>query len=973
MPNEKVDLSPQISRRTYLVVLLAFVASGAAGLVYEVVWFRSLTYVFGATQLAVSTVLAAFMGGLALGSFALGRAADRMRHPLRVYAGLEACIAISGVSVPWLLRAVEPIGHQLFGEIPFAISAFVRFFCAAAVLLVPTTLMGATVPVMSRYLVRQKEAVGLNVGGLYAANTFGAVAGAFLAGFVFIALWGIHHTLWIAGTLNLIAAILAMMLARREPPLTQTTPAPVKPLPAQTSPAAAKTVLWTYGLSGFVALCYQVVWTRGMLFSAEGTTYTFTAILSLFLAGLAIGSAAVTRWVDRIRQPLHVYAGLLLALGVTGGLSAMVLFDYSIKIAPLNLHGIPADSTQYFVLSMVNRFAATFAVVGAPTLVMGMAFPVAVRLAVDDTQRIGGGVGRLYAFNTVGAILGSFAAGFVLLPLLGIARAFLLLSAISLLSAIAVTCAATRSPRARAATTSVALVALVAFAFDLAPASRITFQRILTEDLPYQILAWEEGPMDTVSVTENTIGTRKLFVDNVPVAGTDRIILTDQKSLAHLPVLFAKNPTSALTVGFGSGGASYSYLLYPELTRVRAVEISTTVLRPAIQRPLAASNHGLIDKLSELAPRYGIIGDDARSYLRFTTDRYDSIATDCTDLRYKSNANLYDLEYFQFCRERITDDGMVVVWMPLGSISEDVFLIALNTFAQVFGEQTHVWYHNNDMIHYILLVGTKRAMQIDYRLAAQRLSRPEIHADLAEVGLADIDKMLAGYVTGGKPLLRTLAGRRLNTEDHPIIEFEAARAIAPPRQLWANLHALYKDRQSVLSLIDAATLTPESRERIDRMERAAPTIARGLELMHVQVDLYAAAKQFADARKIAPDDPSLDSLEMFELQKRMLQADPTDAGLAYSLGRGDLGRAQFGPDNLRKARLETAARFFQHAAQKSVPPPSHPNESDWGHAVRWLAWCLSEMGLTAESANVLSEARRVAPALSDKPPPFDEK
>jgi spermidine synthase len=305
-------------------------------------------------------------------------------------------------------------------------------------------------------------------------------------------------------------------------------------------------------------------------------------------------------------------------------------------------------------------------------------------------------------------------------------KTILLLAAIEMLLAIAVVFADRKAaPSLRTLVVVAAVAAVAIFAIRL-PSRNETFRNALP--LRQKVLAFEEGPLATVSVTEDSLGYREIAVDNVGVAGTSRVMLTDQKSLAHLPSLILDDPSSVLTVGFGSGGASYSYTLYPELKNVHCVEIASEVPQPDIQRLLTASNNGLLDRLDEV-PQFKIIQADARSYLRFTPQQYDSIATDCTDLRYKSNANLYDLQYFQLCRERLTDDGMVVVWMPLGALTRDLFLTALNTFHEAFPDM-HVWYFNNDVVHYILLAGFNKPLKMDYRKVVERISRSEISDDL---------------------------------------------------------------------------------------------------------------------------------------------------------------------------------------------------------------------------------------------------
>ncbi|OPZ14724.1 MAG: Spermidine synthase [candidate division BRC1 bacterium ADurb.BinA364] len=451
----------------------------------------------------------------------------------------------------------------------------------------------------------------------------------------------------------------------------------------------------------------------------------------------------------------------------------------------------------------------------------------------------------------------------------------------------------------------IALAAAAALYLRL-PARNEAFANVLLKER--NVIAYKEGPLATVSVAEDSIGYRQLAIDGIGVAGTNRIMLTDQKSLAHLPALLLPAPKSVLTVGFGSGGASYSYTLYPELETIRCVEISETVLLPEIQREMLASNRGLLDRwLSGEEPRFGVVLADARSYLRFTEERYDSIATDCTDLRYKSNANLYDLEYFQLCRDRLAEDGMVVVWMPLGGLTDDLFKAALGTFRQVF-EEMHVWYFNNDMVHYILLAGFQKPLRIDYAQVAERLARPQIAGDLGEIGLENPDKFLGCYVTGGEPLARLLEGARINSENRPIIEFEAPLSPYGGNLIWNNLRTLYDNRQSVLEIVDPATIPREAAERIRRFEAAAPTIAKALEAKF-DFDYAAMMRRCLEARAIAPDDPSIDYIEKMVDERKAfaMSADKTIGG--WRLGIAEYERGDF----------EKAISYFDAALNPNRP------------------------------------------------------
>jgi spermidine synthase len=399
------------------------------------------------------------------------------------------------------------------------------------------------------------------------------------------------------------------------------------------------------------------------------------------------------------------------------------------------------------------------------------------------------------------------------------------------------------------------------------------------------------------------------------------MLLTDQKSLAHVPMLFLKNPKSALTVGFGSGGASYSYSLYPELTKIRCVEITKTVPQaapylqdsnkgiiyssdPQLQQeqkwidglpaedPLAKSKllplwedepHGPLFKSD---PRYGIILDDARSYLRFTADKYDIIATDCTDLRYKSNANLYDLQYFELCRERITDDGMVVVWMPLGGLSDAAMKVALRTFYKVFPEM-EVFYMNNQPTHYVLLLGTKHPLKVDIANIRRRLQIKGVSEDLAEIKLNDPAKILSCFVTGGalmKPYLDSNPVRALNTEDTPYLEFESPRYGYGDEPLLDNLDELFRYEGKAMSLVQPGSGGTSFSAELDQYRCALPSIIEG-HREYRELHLAKACRDYMKALEINPADSAVKELLNFEELRRKAVGQPESEWSYFMLGQ----------------------------------------------------------------------------------------
>lgn len=885
----------------YVIVAIVFILSGATGLAYEVVWTRQLTTFFGSTLYGVATVLTAFMGGLALGSYLLGRQADRVERPLVIYGLLEIGISIAALLFPLALDVMQPIIGKFYvtgGENTFYVFSLVRFVVVFLLLLVPTTLMGATLPVLAKAVTREFAQVGRRIGGLYALNTGGAVLGVFFTGFFLLEALGIFRVTLLAVVIDIIIGVACIVMGQKMFRVSPSVAAPESAMPAagsagdELSAGMIRLVLATYLVSGFVALAYQVCWTRALIFSFDSlksTTYSFSGMLVVFLLGLTLGSALMQAIVDRQENLLRLYALIQAGIGLSGGLSFFVI------LANLpTLNEIGPDGALIYWAAVTNVMMKTAAAIGIPTLLMGMAFPVVARLVVRSMRHLSLDVARVYALNTVGAILGSFCSGFILIPLLGITGTITLLAFVNLsVAAILFLLNGRLDQRTRM------IFAIGAGAAAVLVPIRIGFsehqlQRIQRNET---FVHYEEGAMATISVVENNSGDRMIYVDDVGVAGTDKIMLTDQKSLAHVPMmLLGGQATNVLTVGFGSGGASYSYTLYPSIENIHAIEIAPEVLRAA--PALTDSNHGILvtDKVLAAArgagasgitgfrhpiseyvhtplpgfksfdPRYRVLVDDARSYLRFNTTKYDVIATDCTDLRYKSNANLYDLQYFELCRESISDRGLVVVWMPLAGLSDRAFRVALRTFQQVFPTMS-VWYFTNQPTHYCLLIGARDRMNIDYADVVKATAMPGVAEDLEEIGLRDPDKLISSFVCDERTLTQHLAGFPLNTEDWPIIEFESPRFGYDSRPLRDNQEALFRIQTPATPLLTNLPADGDPSDRIWLLQQANYVVFKG----HSEYRLYNnkdACRHYMEALAMVPFDESIRRLLDFEELRR---------------------------------------------------------------------------------------------------------
>ncbi len=872
-----------------IAISLLFIATGTSSLVYQVVWQRYLINIFGATIYSVSTVLAAFMGGLALGSFLFGRFADRTRHRhLAIYGVLEIAVGVFALLVPFLLKVLDPVFHGLYAAlgVNFFLYSVVRFVLVFIILLLPTTMMGGTLPILSKFLSPDGGNAGLRIGLLYAVNTFGAVLGTILTGFFFIRWWGISHTVLFAAGINVVAGVAAIALSRFFAPPIPLSQTSVQPAVRRSD--RVRFVYMAFAISGLVALALEVAWSRSLVFTFDmlkNTTYSFTAMLATYLVGVTLGSALMTPFVEKLRRPFRVYAGLQIIIGVTSIASFFVLYyvAYSLGGDWFREYDATTDNIRWNA-AVALIFARTAAVMLIPTLLMGMAFPVAVRVVLQETRGVGGDVGRLYAVNTIGAIIGSVAAGFVLLPTIGAANTISAMGALQLTSGVLLYWSDKTLPKNQKITWAAIGVVTILVAFIRMP--HPAFLQPETE--VDKTVFYEEGPIATVAVGENTLGFRTIYVDNVGVAGTDPMLLTDQKSLAHVPMLLLRDPKSALTVGFGSGGASYSYTQHPSLERIDCAEITRTVVEAAPM--LTASNHDVVMQAAEYEkrtgkpvpgtplwddggasgwyksdPRYNIVLDDVRSYLRFTKAKYDIIATDCTDLRYKSNANLYDREYFQLTRDHITDDGMVVVWMPLAGLSDEAFRVALRTFYAVFPEM-EVFFMNNQPTHYILLIGTKEPLKVDVEQMRKRITQPAVARDLAEIQLEQPEKILSCFITGRSALNDYLKGEILNTEDFPYLEFESPRYGYSDTPLLDNLDNLVKVQENPARLLAPGT-TPEFLESLEKYYQAVQTIIEGHKLYR-RLNIIGAYEKYAKALAMNPVDTSVQELLRFDELRR---------------------------------------------------------------------------------------------------------
>ena len=720
-----------------------FYASGFAALVYQVLWVRLLGLVFGVTLYAASTVLAAFMAGLALGSFLAGRFADRVRHPLRWLAGAEVIIGLSALATPAALSWLTGLYRELHAAAPdnLALLTLARFVCSSLVLLVPTTMMGATLPLVLRSAVVRDSEVGRRAALLYATNTAGALCGVLAAGYVLITALGIETTFRIGALVNFAVAVAAAGLSRsidrsRARSLPGAPPAPADAAADQAiDQRGRRAVLFVFGLSGFVALALEVIWIRALLMFLPATTYVFTTILAVVLGGLAAGGALAALVLRRRRDPLARLATLEAAIGLAALLSiAALAWTYSAGWRT----GAALQGSALAILPT--------------TLLMGVAFPIGLHAWAAGARRIGSRTGTFYAVNVCGSVLGAIAAGFYIVPLLGVRGGLIALAAASLGASLLLTAVQEPRPRRGRLLRAATLTAVFAAAAVLVPDP---LDAVLARRYPGEQVLWRhEGAQSTVTVHHREDGTRVLYLDGLHQANDSVGMLATHRLIGTLAMALHPDPRRVLVVGLGGGATAGAAARFGDAA-LDVVELSPGVVQAADWFREATG-----DVLRR--PNVRLRVDDGRNHVLLTANRYDVITADIIQPFHAGAGSLYSVEYFTLARQALADDGLMLQW--IGHRPRSQYHLIARTFQQVFPETT-AWADGT------LLVGTKQPLRLDPERYRQRLAEPELPSALTSVGIAGFGGLLRLYTAGPEALREFLGPGPVLTDDRPLVEY----------------------------------------------------------------------------------------------------------------------------------------------------------------------------------------------------------
>ena len=818
--------------------IVLYLLSGAAALLYEVAWLRLLTMSMGHTTAAAGAVLAAFMGGLAIGSWLGGRMSLDMpaRRALRTYAALESTIAACALLLPFALAAARPLLASAYADgNGGAMFDAARLLVAVVLIALPAGAMGASFPV-GIVAIGNRDA-----GELYAANTVGAALGAALTGFVLLPTLGLFGTTLIGVGLNVLAAAGSLALAGNGR-AGAGTPSPQGEVADPRRPR--RSVRETAGLpaavlavSGFVALVYEVTWTRVLAMTLGPTTYAFSAMLVAFIAGLAIGSAMAAAIVPRVARP-----GLWLGAAMIASATAALLASACVDQLPLTLAAATGSADASFASVFALQVGLAIAMLLPMTIALGATFPFAVAMAVPEGPQAAGNAATVYAANTAGAIAGALAGSFILVPRLGLQPSLQAASILAVAAGAFVAWRAGGSGRGRAAVALGAAAALAfasaapqwnherlsAGAYRFAPA--LAAGDVATALEAGELTYYREGAAATVSVRQ-LIGVTSLAIDGKVDASNGADMLT-QKLLAHLPLLLHHNPRSVYIVGLGSGVTLGSALRHP-IDRAVVSEISPEVVEAS--NAFTTENH---DALRD--PRTRLIVGDGRSHLLLSDERYDVIISEPSNPWMAGVSTLFTREFFAAARDHLQPGGILCQWAHTYNISDTDLRSVVATFLSTFPDGSAWLVGDSDL----LLIGSTSPVRALEEGITGAWMRPGVAADLAVVEVTDPFSVLTLFVARGRDLQQYASTAPVQSDDALALEFSAPRAI----------YGRYRDANTGgLHQVAARAQAPSAVAALREMATAAQW--RGRAAMQMEADAPDMAYQdLVQALRLAPAD-----------------------------------------------------------------------------------------------------------------------
>ena len=766
-PTTAPEIDPDAGQRWLPALLLLFIGSGCAALIYEVVWFQLLQLSIGSSAVSLGVLLGVFMGGMCLGSILLPRYLNRDLHPLKVYAAIEVGIGLFGILVLYGVPVVGRVYTSVAGtgQVNLVLRAIVAGIC----LIPPTLLMGATLPAIARWVATTPRGVSW-LGYFYGGNLAGAVVGSLLAGFYLLRVYDMATATFAAVGLNVLVAVLATVVARFTPHTVITAPdAAPSAMPALTS-EATRLVYIAIALSGLTALGSEVVWTRQLSLLFGATAYTFSLILAVFLVGLGIGSSLGST----LARTMNARTALgVCQLGLCGAIAwAGYTTSASMPYWPIN----PSISTGPSYTFQLDLMRAIWVMLPGAIL-WGMSFPLAlaaVAVPGQDSARLVGGV---YAANTVGAIVGALVVALVLVGTVGSQMTQQVLIGVAAMSGLLMLMPGTGESRTWLTSTPVVVVGIALVAGLLAravppiPWLLVAYGRYAATWVGQNEMVYVgEGVTASVAVTRTPSGVLNYHNAGKVQASSEPQDMRLQRMLGHITTLVPKTPTKVLVIGCGAGVTAGAVSIDPMVKDQTIAEIEPLVPR-VVSTHFAEHNFNVVAN-----PKVKVHLDDARHYLLTTNEKFDAITSDPLDPWVKGAATLYTREFFSVVRSHLNPGGVVTLFVQLYESNEAAVKSEIATFLEAFPNGAVFANTVNGQGYDLVLFGQLENAKINVDTVQARLSDPANEAvanSLREVGISSAVDLFGTYAGRRSDMKNWLSDAQINTDSNLKLQYLA--------------------------------------------------------------------------------------------------------------------------------------------------------------------------------------------------------
>ena len=794
--------------RLFAIILGCFFISGLTGLIYEILWTRMIVAIIGSAPFAVTIVLTVFMGGLGLGSYIASKTVDRIEDPLkliRLYGILELIVGGYGVILPLLLVLYKPLYSLIYNHLfrYFIAYNLITFVGCLLLLIIPVTCMGATLPVLCRFFITRISRVGTHVGRLYGLNMIGAAAGALLCGFWLIGGLGVWGSLSFAIILNIVIGAVCVFIGfslKRQARTSKNIAEVTKKTREQDSPEAVYSgiprsgsvfALIIFGISGFCAMAYEVIWTNLLGLIVGPTTYSFTIVLVTFISGLALGSVFFGWLGDRIEKTMSLLLTTQVAATLFALLMSQVLGDSQIFFAKLIYH-----FRNHFAQLSIAKASLLFIFMFFPTFCLGASFPLVGKIVTRTLSRRGRTIGFAYSINSLGAIVGSFCAGFLLIPLLGKEQGLRLVLSLQLLTSLIIGGflfwkAHERFKNWIPLALPGLLVIILLFPFPHWDRRMLAIGKYHRFDNPeIRQIGWFEALVSGINRFDKPKGEKIVFYGD-GIGGFTTVLKTDldilgnegyalycsgkpeassrldmdtQTLSAHVPLLFHKDPKRVLIIGLASGITAGEVLNYP-VEKLDIVDINRQIVKASqFFRPW--NNHVLSNPKTEL------IIQDARAHMALTNRKYDVISSEPSNPWMAGLATLFTADFFNLVKQHLNDNGIFAQFIHTYQMDWSTFALVGRTFAQVFPNSLLMRTNPSSLGPDFLLIGFKNKGGLEEQVAAQNLRYAKRSKNVVLK-----NHHLFYHLIISEDLQRLFGNGPINTDARPLLEFSAPKLL----------------------------------------------------------------------------------------------------------------------------------------------------------------------------------------------------